>query len=46
MGINNSGYQITENHWDNNECREDDTISPSLSVQIKTPTQKLKLWPM
>lgn len=52
MVINNSGYQITENHGDNNECRGDDTISLSVGSNkntnpgIKTPADVtvITLW--
>lgn len=42
MRINNSGYEISGNHWDNNECRGDDTILLIQSAAIKNNSSRMK----
>lgn len=42
MRINNSGYQISWNHWDNNECRGDDTIPLLQLAAIKNTSPRMK----
>ena len=35
MGINNSGYQITDNVWDNNECRGESTSNTQPVIKLQ-----------